>query len=275
MDFGLMFFASSEDSLTGNIYDLVKDCAKYGDQNGFTSLWVPERHFTEFGGVYNNPAILQAAVAGVTERIRLYSGSVVVPLHDPIRIAEEWSMVDNMSNGRVNLSIAPGWNPNDFVFFPDNYSKRYDVMYNNIEIVQKLWQGKTIQRKGGNDQMVDVKIYPTPVQPSVPICVTVSNSIDGFEMSGKKGYDILTALLDHTLEELAEKIKVYRKARKEAGFDPKTGKIILMLHTFVGEDDYETKEEARKPYCDFLRSNYLPFGLRPAISQNTRKFRTS
>lgn len=250
-----MFFASSEDSLTGNIYDLVKECAIYGDENDFSSIWVPERHFTEFGGVYNNPAILHAAIAGVTKRIRLYSGSVVVPLHDPVRIAEEWSMVDNLSNGRVSLSIAPGWNPNDFIFFPENYDQRYDIMYKNIEQVKRLWKGETVQRKGGNGQVVDIKIYPTPVQKRIPMCVTVSNSLEGFKLSGEKGYDILTALLDHTMEELAEKIQCYRRAREENGLDPKEGRITLMLHTYVGKDDQQAKEEARKPYCDFLKRN--------------------
>ncbi|MGO4770392.1 MupA/Atu3671 family FMN-dependent luciferase-like monooxygenase [Flavobacterium sp. W22_SRS_FK3] len=255
MEFGIMFFASSEDSLSGNIYDLVKKCAIYGDENDFSSIWVPERHFTEFGGIFNNPAVLQASLASITEKIRLNSGSVVMALHDPIRVAEEWAMVDNLSNGRVGLSVASGWNPDDFVFFSQNYKDKHKVMYEGIDTVKKLWRGESIERLSGNGKKVAVKIYPATVQKEVPFYITISGSSEGFKNAGKLGFNILTSVLDQTVEELAEKIKLYRQERSENGFDPKTGKVTLMLHTFIGLDNDYTKEEARKPYCNFLKRN--------------------
>ncbi|MFH6993376.1 MupA/Atu3671 family FMN-dependent luciferase-like monooxygenase [Flavobacterium sp. FlaQc-48] len=255
MEFGIMFFASSEDSLSGNIYDLVKKCAIYGDENNFSSIWVPERHFTEFGGIFNNPAVLQAALASITTRIRLNSGSVVMALHDPIRVAEEWAMVDNLSNGRIGLSVASGWNPDDFVFFSQNYKDKHKVMYEGISTVKKLWRGESIERLSGNGKKVDVKIYPSTVQKEVPFYLTVSANSEGFKNAGKLGFNILTSVLDQTVEELSEKINLYRQARRENGFDPKTGKVTLMLHTFIGLDNEAIKEEARKPYCNFLKRN--------------------
>lgn len=250
-----MFFASSEDSLSGNIYDLVKKCAIYGDENNFSSIWVPERHFTEFGGIFNNPAILQAAVASITKRIRLNSGSIVMALHDPIRVAEEWAMVDNLSNGRVGLSVASGWNPDDFVFFPQKYKNKHAVMYEGISKVKKLWRGEPIERLSGNGKKTAIKIYPSTIQKEVPFYITVSGNPEGFKNAGKLGLNILTSVLDQTLEELSEKINLYRQARRENGFDPKTGKVTLMLHTFIGSDDKIIKEEAREPYCNFLKRN--------------------
>lgn len=118
MEFGIMFFDSKEDSLSGNIYDLVKKSAVYRDENNFSSIWVPERHFIEFGGIFNNPAVLQATLESITKRMKLNSESVVFALHDFIRVAEEWATVDNLSNGHVGLSVASGWNPDDFIFPP-------------------------------------------------------------------------------------------------------------------------------------------------------------
>ena len=97
MKFGLMFFASSEDTLAGEKYSLVFESARFGDQHGFSSIWTPERHFTQLGSLYPNPAVLNAALAQVTERIRLQAGSVVMPLHHPLALAEAWAMVDNLS----------------------------------------------------------------------------------------------------------------------------------------------------------------------------------
>src|SRR5258708_11832568 len=95
IQFGIMFFAASEATLERDKYRLVLEAAKFSDQNGFSSIWLPERHFATLGGLYPNPAVLHAALAVVTERIHLRAGSVVLPLHSPLRVAEEWSLVDN------------------------------------------------------------------------------------------------------------------------------------------------------------------------------------
>jgi len=239
----------------------------YGDTHGFSSVWVPERHFTEFGGIYSNPAILHAALAGVTKNIRLNSGSVVMPIHDPIRIAEEWAMVDNLSNGRVGLSIASGWNPDDFVFFPKNYKNKHGVMYEGINTIRKLWKGESIQRLSGSQTQTSIRIFPRTVQKEIPFHITTSGNSEGFINAGKLGLNILTAVLDQTLDDLSEKIKLYKEARQKRGFDANSGKVTLMLHTFVGKDDSSTKEEARKPYCNFLKRNK---SLMNGLAQNRK-----
>src|SRR5206468_8221040 len=112
--FSLMFFGSDEGAAARDKYEMVIAAARYADEHDFTAVWVPERHFTRMGSLYPNPAVLHAALARETKRLRLRAGSVVLPLHNPIRIAEEWAVVDNLSGGRVELSFAPGWNPGDF-----------------------------------------------------------------------------------------------------------------------------------------------------------------
>src|SRR5215469_4440553 len=169
MKFGLIFFSSSEAHFSGDKYRLVIESTKFADSHGFSSVWIPERHFTKDGWLYPNPAVLQAALARETRQIHLRAGSVVMPLHNPLRVAEEWAMVDNLSGGRVGLSFASGWHPNDFVFFPDNYGNRHEEMYRGIQTVQKLWRGEAIQMKGGDGKLVEIRTYPTPIQPELPI----------------------------------------------------------------------------------------------------------
>src|SRR4029453_18639126 len=108
MEFSLFYFANDGEVSAEDRYQLLIDGAKFADQNGFTAVWTPERHFHEFGGSYPNPSVTSAALATITERVHLRAGSVVSPLHNPIRIAEEWSMVDNFSKGRVGVSFASG-----------------------------------------------------------------------------------------------------------------------------------------------------------------------
>ncbi|MBQ0740517.1 LLM class flavin-dependent oxidoreductase, partial [Aquimarina celericrescens] len=91
--------------------------------------------------------VAAAAVAASTKNISIRSGSVVLPLHDPVRVAEEWSMVDNLSNGRVELSIASGWHPNDFVLAPQDYENRHQIMKDKITTLKNIWKGDSLIRK--------------------------------------------------------------------------------------------------------------------------------
>ena len=109
LQFSLLYFDGKGGALAGDRYRLLVEGAKFADKHGFTAVWTPERHFHEFGGLYPNPAITSAALAMITERVQLRAGSVVIPLHNPLRVAEEWAAVDNLSQGRVGISFASGW----------------------------------------------------------------------------------------------------------------------------------------------------------------------
>ncbi len=258
MQFGLIFFASSAAPQGGDRYRLVIDSARFADRHGFSSVWIPERHFTHDGWLYPNPAVLQAAIARETERIHLRAGSVVMPLHDPIRVAEEWAMVDNLSGGRVGLSFASGWHPNDFVFFPERYNDRNEEMYRGIETVQKLWSGEAIQARSGDGKLVDIRTYPTPVQPSLPTWITAAGNPKTFKRAGEIGANMLTHLYNNGIEELAERLQVYREARARHGHDPDAGQVSVMLHTFVWKSADTVLEQAKAVFCEYLKSaSYL------------------
>src|ERR1044071_6353851 len=113
-----------------------------------------------------------AAIAATTKQIQIRAGSVVLPLHNPVRVAEEWSVVDNLSNGRVGLSFASGWHANDFVLLPENYDDRKNVMERDIETVCRLWRGETVTLLDGAHKEFAVKIHPQPLQPELPFWIT-------------------------------------------------------------------------------------------------------
>lgn len=256
--FGLIFFSSSEAPFSGDTYRLVIESTRFADQHGFSSVWIPERHFTRDGWLYPNPAVLQAALARETSQIKLRAGSVVMPLHNPIRVAEEWAMVDNLSGGRVGLSFASGWHPTDFALYPENYEQRNAIMYQGIETVRKLWRGEAVSVKGGDGKMVEIKTYPTPVQPELPFWVTAAGNPKTFAGAGEIGANLLTHMYNQSVDELAEKISIYRESRAKHGYDPSTGLVSVMLHTFVGDDMDTVRAQIQGPFCDYLRNaSYL------------------
>ncbi len=253
--FSIMFFSANAETLGDDKYRLVVDAATFADQHAFEAVWVPERHFGLLGGLYPNPSVLQSALAVATDRIALRAGSVVSPLHNPIRIAEEWSMVDNLSAGRVGLSFASGWNPTDFALAPERYERRRDLLYEDLETVQRLWRGEAIEVTKGGGASTTVEIYPKPVQDELPVWITAARSPETFERAGTLGVNVLTHLLDQDVSGLAEKITIYRDALAAAGHDSRAGRVTTMLHTFVQPDEAVARDVARDPYCAFLKSN--------------------
>jgi natural product biosynthesis luciferase-like monooxygenase protein len=255
MDFSLLYFANREVDDPPAEYDLLFEATRYADENGFTALWIPERHFHPFGGAYPNPALAAAALAMSTSRIRLRAGSVVLPLHDPLTVVEDWSFVDNLSRGRVDLALATGWHPNDFVLRPERYADRRRFVAENVEVVRDLWCGKSVTRRNGEGAEVEISTYPRPVQPTPNIWLTCASNVETFEQAGALGANLLTALLFQKLGDLAPKIDAYRAARERHGHDPGAGVVTLMVHTFVGTDDAEVKETVRGPFTDYLLSS--------------------
>lgn len=263
LDFSLFYFAS-EDGASGDAYRLLIEGAKFADQNGFKAVWTPERHFHSFGGLYPNPSVVSAAIAAVTERIQIRAGSVVSPLHHPARIAEEWSVVDNLSRGRVGISFANGWHDRDFTLAPANFADRRAIMKQNIDTVRRLWRGEAVEFTGGRGNAVPVQIYPRPIQKELPVWVTAAGSPETFKLAGEMGAGILTHLLGQELDDLARKIKIYRDARQAAGHD--AGCVTIALHTFVGDDLAAVKEKVRGPLCRYLADSAdLLKGLSQAV----------
>jgi phthiocerol/phenolphthiocerol synthesis type-I polyketide synthase D len=255
IDFGLLFFGGDEGANARDKYEFVIEACRYADAHGFAAIWLPERHFTRMGSLYPNPAVLHAAVARETRRIRLRAGSVVLPLHDPIRVAEEWALVDNLSGGRVELSFAPGWNSEDFAFFPERYARRYEAMYDGLRTVERLWSGAPIDVVDGTGQTIQVRTYPTPVQKKLVKWITAAGSVQSFEQAGQIGADLLTHLFDQSIEELADKIARYRQARARHGWDPDAGRVTVALHTFLATSADEVHAQAFTPYCTYLKAN--------------------
>ena len=252
--FSLFYFASEVSGSGPEAYRLLLQGAKFADDNGFEAIWTPERHFHAFGGLYPNPAVSSAAVASLTKNVDIRAGSCVLPLHNPVRVAEDWALVDNISAGRAGIGIASGWQPNDFVLQPDNFENRKDVMLDGIDMLRKLWRGESVRLPNHKGEEIEVSTLPHPVRGEIPLWLTAAGNPETFAAAAEKGCYVLTHLLGQKFEDVAEKIRAYRMAWREAGH-PGNGKVSLMLHTFVGEDEDEVRETVREPMKEYLKSS--------------------
>ncbi|GAA2559946.1 hypothetical protein GCM10010423_72810 [Streptomyces levis] len=258
-DFSLYFFGDYPEDTDHDKYGLIMAAADFADRHGFHALWFPERHFNSFGALFPNPSVLAAALAARTSRVRLHAGSVVLPLHHPARVAEEWSVVDNISGGRTGLCFASGWHATDFALAPQHFGRHREVMYEHLATVRDLWSGQPVKTTAGDGTPVEITLHPRPVQERPPMYVAVVGNPDSYRRAAAEDLGVVTNLMTQTVEQLAENIALYRRCRAEHGLDPAAGRVVVLVHTYLEEDAERARAEAYRPFLSYLRSSLSLF----------------
>lgn len=251
----LFFFASTDTATVREQYELLLECARFADRRGFDAIWLPERHFDPFGAPYPSPAVLAGAIAAITERLQIRAGSVVLPLHDPIRVAEEWAVLDNLSGGRIGVSFASGWHTGDFVLAPENYEARKQVLLDNLEVVRKLWARRPIERNDGAGNQISVLSHPAPLRREIPTWITSSAAPSTWITGARHGMNVLTGLMEQTIDDVAGKIAAYNAELQATGRSVEDHAVTTMVHTFIGDDPDEVRAAVRGPLVKYLRSH--------------------
>ncbi|MCZ4351257.1 LLM class flavin-dependent oxidoreductase [Roseovarius aestuarii] len=254
MDFGLYYWGN-DGGAGAKKYELLLEGARFADANGFTALWTPERHFHAFGGPYPNPSVTGAAVAAVAPGLSVRAGSCVAPLHHPARIAEEWAVIDNLTNGKAGIAFASGWQPDDFILRPENTPpKNKPAMYEALNTVRALWRGEEVAFATAAGGEYAVQTQPRPVSRELTVWVTTAGNPETWREAGELGANVLTHLLGQTIDEVAGKIEIYHAALRQAGHDPVDFKVTMMLHTYLAPTRDAARDIAREPMKDYLRS---------------------
>ncbi|MEU3229434.1 MupA/Atu3671 family FMN-dependent luciferase-like monooxygenase [Nocardiopsis alba] len=259
MKFSLFFFSNGVD--TDEQYRLLMEGARFADRAGLSAVWTPERHFHDFGAPFPNPSVTSAAIAAVTTRVAVRAGSVVLPLHDPLRVAEEWAMVDRLSGGRAGVAIASGWNPTDFVLAPDNLARNKEVMREGIVELRRLWAGGTVERIGPDGEVRRIRTHPLPSRGELETWITAAGSPETFALAGESGCGVLTHVMAQSRERLEENLVVYSDALEEAGHGIEREKVTVMMHTFLGEEHNASVELARAPMTAYMKGSLGLFGM--------------
>jgi natural product biosynthesis luciferase-like monooxygenase protein len=238
-------------------YEDILTIARAADRLGFHAVWTPERHFQQVGQVFPSPPVLGAALAVATERIGIRAGSVVLPLHHPLKVAEDWAVVDNLSHGRVGLSVATGWHSADFALAPGKYADRRAHTLDTVPLLRSLWAGESAEFPDGTGKPVSVVPQPRPVQETLPLWITTSGNPETWEAAGRLRCGVLGATVGQNRDDLADRIARYRTACAAAPDQRGTdahGRVTLMAHTFVGADDAEVRRLAATPLKAYLAS---------------------
>ena len=256
VSFSFLFFSDvRKDVSDAEKYEFMRDTTVFADREGFTSVYIPERHFYEFGSIYANSAIMASYLIPQTSRIRFRTAGISLPLHHPAEVVEWWAMNDILSGGRVDLGFGSGWNKPDFILSPNNYLNRRKICSDRIPIIQKLWRGETVTFPGPGGEEIPITVFPRPIQKEINVWLLVAQNDEAFSYAGKQGYNIFTMLYGINLEAMGKKIALYRKGREEAGLDPEAGIVSLMLHTLVHKNIAIVQKAVERPFKEYIKSS--------------------
>ena len=198
--------------------------------------------------------------------MRLGTGIVVLPFHHPLRVAEDFAMLDQLSGGRVELGIGRGYQPIEFEGFGVDQTRSAEIFDESLEVIRRAWTNEKLNFEGKHYQFKDVEVRPRPLQQPHPPIWMAALSDETFEKAGRLGLNLLLSpVFGGSLQGAADKIKVYRESLAKHGHDPSTREVGALVMTYAGE----TQEQAREEFAHPVMWYFQTFGqyVAPKVGQ--------
>ena len=248
MRFGMLhLFENPVERTEHQIIHEQMELMRAAEDLGFDSVWPAEHHFTEYG-YCASPALSLAAIANETSRIRLGTGVVVLPLNHPLRIAEDYAFLDQLSDGRVDLGIGRGYQPSEFSRYGVEQTTTRTQFHEAIEVIQQAWYQERVDFEGTHFNFKDVPIRPKPKQNPIPIWMAALSG-ETFELAGKYGFNLLYGSVFGLSPEVAMQRRVdYYNGLAAGGHSLEGRSLGCLIMVYVAE----TMEKARDEFRDVV-----------------------
>ncbi|HEY9785346.1 MAG TPA: LLM class flavin-dependent oxidoreductase [Candidatus Obscuribacterales bacterium] len=240
---------------TRQFYDELLEQVELADELGFDSFWIAEHHFHEYGAI-PRPPIWMAAAAQRTKRIRLGSAVVVLPFDHPLRVAEDYAMVDIMTNGRLLLGVGSGYLAHEFAGFnvpPAEKRERFDE---SLDIILRAWTGDRFSFRGKHYTVDDVALNVVPIQkPHPPVHIAVLRN-DAAQFVGKKKQSLMMIpyATTESIDELHGVVRNFRSAFVESGAKEEDARAVFGLHTYASESVEQARFECKEAMDLYVRT---------------------
>jgi natural product biosynthesis luciferase-like monooxygenase protein len=253
MKFGLLtlFDYYPEDCSPQEYYRFLLDEIVYAEELGFDSVWLGEHHFCNY--LCPSPQIFAAAVAQHTKHMRIGTAVVLLPLHDPIRLAEDYAMVDVLSNGRLDFGVSRGFQKTSYDGFGRSMDESRELFAEGIDIIDKAWSQDLIAYEGRYRTFPLLPVLPKPVQrPRPPIWIGAGPTPESYEFAAARGYNLMLASVFAPIQRFAPFVQLYRDGLRAAGYDPAQVEISTGNHCYVGTSSAHARAVWEKHYLRYL-----------------------
>ncbi|WP_026961418.1 LLM class flavin-dependent oxidoreductase [Alicyclobacillus herbarius] len=244
------------------LLDLVEQ-AVYAEELGFHSVWVPEHHFSVLG-VLPSPSMLLSHIAAKTKKIQLAPAVVLLPASHPLRMAEEYALLDLLSNGRAIFAAGRGYDKREYDAFGIDFNASREIFFEGLDIIKLAWSQKTFSYQGKHFQIPQVSITPRPVQDPYPPIYVASFSRPSLEKAAEMGENVIFAPFAASMVfgSISNAVDAFKSASSQHGFVNKSVRCSYFLNVT------ETKEETERTKQRMLKYFH---GLIPAFPSDPTK----
>lgn len=237
MKFGIMnLFPGGEGLADQEVFHQTLEEIALADELGFDSVWLAEHHFSRYG-VLGNPLSFGMAVAERTKRITIGTAVLVLPFHDPMRLAEDIAALDVLSGGRVRIGVGRGYQPKEFAGFrisPADSKKRYQE---TLDVLRLALTEENWSYDGEIFQYEDMTTYPRPLTPGGPPILEGTVSPENFVDRGTRGQSIITSPNFTPLGLMKKNFDLYRDAMTANGHDLAGHDLPFMQQVWCGDSE--------------------------------------
>ena len=267
MKFGLFFVMQRPDQVSERyIYDTEVPQMVAADELGYDSIWIAEHHFSDYG-VCSAPQVLAASVAGQTKRLRVGMGITLLPLHDPIQIAEELAVLDVLSGGRLEVGIGRASTELEYAGYEVPYPESRARVDEGLEVLRGAWTRDPFSYAGSFRRVQEVSVIPKPLQKPHPPLYLACNSADSVPIAARHGLPMMSSwvVLDQAL---AERREVYRRVSAEHGHpeaevEARLAQTWNIRIVYLAEDERAARADPREHLLAFQAAA----GTRPRAPQ--------
>lgn len=249
MKFSLFYLPCYRDGFSGSqalFYDEIIAAAVQADRLGWDKFWCSEHHFHYYGGAVPNPAMMLLACARATRTLRFGPGISLLPLNDPLRTAEDYLMLDQLSRGRLEMGLGRGFLPHEFAPFGVTDAINRERFDEAAAIILKAFGGEPFSFSGRHRRFDTLQVLPKPYQRRIPIWVAGSKSHETFEWTGQNGFGLMMNRYPLSDEAMTSQFRIYADAYVRAGHDPTKRPTMISLMCYIAATEADALDLGKR-----------------------------
>lgn len=280
MEFGIYTFGDLSEAqkksggagAAQRIKELLEEI-KLADEVGLDVFAVGEHHRTDY--VISAPAVVLGAAAAITKRIKLSSAVTVLSSEDPVRVYQQFSTVDLISNGRAEIMAGRGSFIESFPLFGYKLDDYDELFAEKIDLLLNLNKGEKITWKGKHRPSINnLGIYPRPLNDKIPVWIAIGGTPESVARAGKLGIPMALAIIGGMPDRFAPLVQYYRDNAAAAGHDVNKLQVGINSHTWISDTSQQAVKEFYPGYADVMTRLGRERGWAPMSYDNFEMMRS-
>lgn len=276
MELGISTFVETPDTSTVSPYQRMRDLleeVELADQLGLDVFAVGEHHRHDY--IVSSPAVVLAAAAERTKKIKLTSAVTVLSSDDPVRVFQQFATVDLLSGGRAEIMAGRGSFIESFPLFGYDL-KDYDTLFSEkLELLIRLNEKERVTWKGKHRPAIDnLGVYPRPYQSKLPIWVAIGGTPESVARAATLGLPMMLAIIGGAPDRFSPYVKFYRETAEKAGHDISDLGVGINSHFYVADTSQKAADEFYPPYYKMMTRIGIERGWPPMDRSHYEQLRS-